>query len=169
MKFDRVVRLASTAALEVQVAPDAASAMRYWLDAPLVMIGADVSMGHDLQGKRARVIVVHAQQEAGSDADIRDPRDIRDGEMSRQRDMWRFAVEVGAEHAEVAQLSAANTALGAENALLRAKLDFNDDQLRAECEERRYEVHLRDRTRYFWTPRCTIMQNHDAITPKSHF
>lgn len=96
--IDRVVRLASTAALEVQVAPDAASAMRYWLDAPLVMIGSDVSMGHDLPGRRARVIVVHAQQEAGSDADIRDPRDIRDGEMSRQRDMWRFAVEVGAEH-----------------------------------------------------------------------
>ena len=46
--IDRVVRLASTAALEVQVAPDAASAMRYWLDAPLVMIGSDVSMGHDL-------------------------------------------------------------------------------------------------------------------------
>ena len=32
--IDRVVRLASTAALEVQVAPDAASATRYWLDAP---------------------------------------------------------------------------------------------------------------------------------------
>ena len=42
--IDRVVRLASTAALEVQVAPDAASATRYWSDAPLVMIGSDVSI-----------------------------------------------------------------------------------------------------------------------------
>lgn len=90
--IDRVVRLASTAALEVQVAPDAASATRHWLDAPLVMIGSDVSMGHDLPGKRARVIVVHAQEEAGGDADTRDV------ETRRQRDMWRFAVEVGAEH-----------------------------------------------------------------------
>ena len=90
--IDRVVRLASTAALEVQVAPDAASATRYWLDAPLVMIGSDVSMGHDLPGKRARVIVVHVQEEACGDADTRDV------ETRRQRDMWRFAVEVGAEH-----------------------------------------------------------------------
>ena len=90
--IDRVVRLASTAALEVQVAPDAASATRYWLDAPLVMIGSDVPMEHDLPGKRSRVIVVHAQEEAGGDADTGDV------ETRRQRDMWRFAVEVGAEH-----------------------------------------------------------------------
>ncbi len=96
--IDPVVRLASTAALEVQVAPDAASATRYWLDAPLVMIGSDVSMGHDLRGKRARVIVVHAVEEAGGGADTRDPLDTRDVETRRQRDMWRFAVEVGAEH-----------------------------------------------------------------------
>ena len=66
--IDRVVRLASTAALEVQMAPDAASATRYRLDAPLAMIGSDVSMGHDLPGKRARVIVVHAVEEAGGGA-----------------------------------------------------------------------------------------------------
>ena len=81
----RLVRgLASTAALEVQVAPDAASATRYWLDAPPVMIGSDVSMGHDLPGKRARVIVVHAVEEAGGGADTRDV------ETRRQRDMWRL-------------------------------------------------------------------------------
>ena len=41
--IDDVVRLASSAALEVHVASDLASAARYWLEAPLVLIGSDVS------------------------------------------------------------------------------------------------------------------------------
>ena len=85
--IDEVVRLASSAALEVQVAPDLTTATRHWLDAPLVIIGSDITGTADLPGKRARVIVVDAQDGDDTDADT-----------ARQRDMWRFAVEVGAEH-----------------------------------------------------------------------
>ena len=84
--IDDVVRLASAAALEVHVASDLSSAARHWLEAPLVLIGSDVSSTSEIPGKRARVVVVHA------DGDI----DAHD--TARQRDMWRFAVEVGAEH-----------------------------------------------------------------------
>ena len=82
--IDEVVRLASSAALEVQVAPDLTTATRHWLDAPLVIIGSDITGTADLPGKRARVIVVDAQDGDDTDADT-----------ARQRDMWRFAVEVG--------------------------------------------------------------------------
>ena len=84
--IDDVVRLASSAALEVHVASDLASAARHWLEAPLVLIGSDVSSTSEIPGKRARVVVVHADG------------DIDSHDTARQRDMWRFAVEVGAEH-----------------------------------------------------------------------
>ena len=84
--IDDVVRLASSAALEVHVASDLASATRHWLEAPLVLIGSDVSSTSEIPGKRARVVVVHADG------------DIDSHDTARQRDMWRFAVEVGAEH-----------------------------------------------------------------------
>ena len=85
--IDDVVRLASSAALEVQVAPDLATAARHWLGAPLVIIGSDITGTGELPGKRARVIVVDSGD--GEDGDV---------DTARQRDMWRFAVEVGAEH-----------------------------------------------------------------------
>jgi secretion/DNA translocation related CpaE-like protein len=85
--IDDVVRLASTVALEVQVAPDLTTAARHWLDAPLVIIGSDITGTTDLPGRRARVVVVDSGDGETSDADT-----------ARQRDMWRFAVEVGAEH-----------------------------------------------------------------------
>jgi secretion/DNA translocation related CpaE-like protein len=82
--IDEVVRLASTVALEVQVAPDLSAAAPHWLGAPLVIIGSDVATHACLLGRRARVIVAHLQDD--------------DDDASAQRDMWRFAVEVGAEH-----------------------------------------------------------------------
>lgn len=81
--IDEVVQLASTVALEVQVAPDLSAASTHWLGAPLVIIGSDVLADSPVLGRRARVIVVHVDN---------------DDDTSAQRDMWRFAVEVGAEH-----------------------------------------------------------------------
>lgn len=82
--IDEVVRLASTVALEVQVASDLSAATAHWLSAPLVIIGSDVVTDSSSLGRRARVIVAHVEND--------------DDDAVSQRDMWRFAVEVGAEH-----------------------------------------------------------------------
>lgn len=82
--IDEVVRLASTVALEVQVASDLSAAATHWLGAPLVIIGSDVVAETNSLGRRARVIVAHLEDS--------------DDDAAAQRDMWRFAVEVGAEH-----------------------------------------------------------------------
>ena len=82
--IDEVVRLASTVALEVQVASDLSAAAAHWLGAPLVVIGSDVVADSSALGRRARVIVAHLED--------------GDDDAAAQRDMWRFAVEVGAEH-----------------------------------------------------------------------
>ena len=82
--IDEVVRLASLVALEVQVAPDMASAAPHWLGAPLVIVGSDVNVDSHNLGRRARLVVAHLQSE--------------DDDAVVQRGMWRFAVEVGAEH-----------------------------------------------------------------------
>lgn len=83
--IDEVVRLASSAALEVLVVPDLHQAQRFWMTAPLVIVGSDVSQEAPV-GKRARLVVAHVN------ADI-------DGEVSDVgRDVWRFAVHLGAEH-----------------------------------------------------------------------
>lgn len=82
--IDEVVRLASLVALEVQVAPDMTAAAPHWLGAPLVIVGSDVTVDSHNLGRRARLVVAHLQDE--------------DDDAIAQRDMWRFAVEVGAEH-----------------------------------------------------------------------
>lgn len=82
--IDEVVRLASTVALEVQVASDLSAAAAHWLGAPLVIIGSDVTTDSTGLGRRARVIVAHVEDD--------------NDDAIAQRDMWRFAVEVGAEH-----------------------------------------------------------------------
>lgn len=82
--IDEVVRLASASALEVHVAPDVAAATAHWLSAPLVIIGSDVALNATIPGRRARVVVAHVNDESS--------------DLGAQRDMWRFAVEVGAEH-----------------------------------------------------------------------
>lgn len=82
--IDEVVRLASTVALEVHVTPDLSAAAAHWLGAPLIIIGSDVANHSNSLGRRARIIVAHMAEDQG--------------DAVAQRDMWRFAVEVGAEH-----------------------------------------------------------------------
>jgi len=82
--IDEVVRLASSVALEVHVVPDLGSASAHWLGAPLVIIGSDVATDAIPPGRRARIIVAYLESD--------------DDDAVAQRDMWRFAVEVGAEH-----------------------------------------------------------------------
>ena len=82
--IDEVVRLASLVALEVQVAPDMTAAASHWLTAPLVIVGSDVTVDAHNLGRRARLVVAHLHKD--------------DDDALVQRDMWRFAVEVGAEH-----------------------------------------------------------------------
>ena len=83
--IDEIVRLASSAALEVQVASDIGSGFAHWFSAPLVIVGSDAIVD-EVPGRRARVVVVH-QGDSMSNADA-----------GIQRDVWRFAVELGAEH-----------------------------------------------------------------------
>jgi len=61
--IDEVVRLASTVALEVQVASDLSAASAHWLGAPLVIIGSDVVADSSSLGRRARVIVAHMEND----------------------------------------------------------------------------------------------------------
>ena len=83
--IDEIVRLASSAALEVQVASDIGSGFAHWFTAPLVIVGSDAIV-EEVPGRRARVVVVHeGDSMSASDA-------------GTQRDVWRFAVELGAEH-----------------------------------------------------------------------
>ncbi len=82
--IDEVVRLASSVALEVQVTPDLSAAASHWLGAPLIIIGSDVVTHANPLGRRARIIVAHMEEDHE--------------DAVAQRDMWRFAVEVGAEH-----------------------------------------------------------------------
>lgn len=89
--IDEIVRLASSAALEVHVASDVGSASTHWFTAPLVIVGSDAVV-EDVPGRRARVVVIDSQlfdQDSG-DSTSRD--------AAAQRDIWRFAVELGAEH-----------------------------------------------------------------------
>jgi len=86
--IDEIVRLASSAALEVQVASDIGSGFVHWFTAPLVIVGSDAIV-EEIPGRRARVIVVHENDSPGTtDA----------AQTANQRDIWRFAVELGAEH-----------------------------------------------------------------------
>ncbi len=88
--IDEVVRLASSSALEVHVAADLGSAATQWFTAPLVIVGSDAVV-EEIPGRRARVIVVHDTGSLGTTDDDAT-------ETAVQRDVWRFAVELGAEH-----------------------------------------------------------------------
>lgn len=90
--IDEVVRLASSAALEVHVASDIGSASTHWFTAPLVIVGSDAIV-EEIPGRRARVIVVH-----GSPTNSVDTEETGALDTATQRDIWRFAVELGAEH-----------------------------------------------------------------------
>lgn len=78
--LDDLLRLASVSGLAADVAPDAASAQRRWLSAPLVLVGTDladaVAVGSPL--RRPGVLLVG--------------RDLDDASV------WRRAVAIGAEH-----------------------------------------------------------------------
>lgn len=87
--IDEVIRLASTSALEVHVVGEMASAADRWLTAPLVLVGSDIHIDNP-PSRRARVLVVHSEDTGIDGAGTIDTR--------VQRDMWRFAVELGAEH-----------------------------------------------------------------------
>jgi secretion/DNA translocation related CpaE-like protein len=87
--IDEVVRLASSSALEVHVAADIGSALSHWFTAPLVIVGSD-ALVDEIPGRRARVIVVHDCDSSRNNDDAAD--------TAVQRDVWRFAVELGAEH-----------------------------------------------------------------------
>lgn len=87
--IDELVRLASSAALEVHVAADISAAAEHWLTAPLVLVGSDARID-ETPSRRARVVVVHHELSATSG--------FASPSESQQRDMWRFAVELGAEH-----------------------------------------------------------------------
>ena len=87
--IDEVVRLASSSALEVHVAADIGSASTHWFTAPLVIVGSDAVVD-EIPGRRARVIVVHDSDSTSNNDDAAD--------TALQRDVWRFAVELGAEH-----------------------------------------------------------------------
>lgn len=87
--IDEIVRLASSAALEVHVVSDIANVADHWLTAPLVLIGSDVRIDEP-PSRRARLVVVHCDDDGTGTGTARDE--------SHQRDMWRFAVEIGAEH-----------------------------------------------------------------------
>lgn len=78
--LDDLLRLAATAGVELEVAPDAGAARRAWVDAPMVVVGPDATAGC---------------------ARLRLPR--RDGVVLLGDDLddagiWQRAVEVGAEH-----------------------------------------------------------------------
>lgn len=78
--LDDLLRLAATAGVEVDVAHDVTSARGYWLAAPLVILGPDLLDGFAgcRMARRPKVVVL------GQDLD--------------DADIWRQAVEVGAEH-----------------------------------------------------------------------
>lgn len=81
--LDELLRLASSAAVEVEAFQDAGAARRSWPTAPLVLLGADVA-GAGGQGPPAGLVrrpgVVLVAQHEGDPA------------------VWQRAVEVGAEH-----------------------------------------------------------------------
>lgn len=88
------MRLASSAALEVHVASDVGSGFSHWFTAPLVIVGSDARVD-EIPGRRARVIVVNADTGQGLD---HDQGSVAAQNAAAQRDVWRFAVEIGAEH-----------------------------------------------------------------------
>jgi secretion/DNA translocation related CpaE-like protein len=77
--LDDLLRLAATAAVEVDVAHDVAGAHRTWRSAPLVVVGADLvdSLGSSRLARRDRVVILG--------------RDLDD------EGMWERAVGLGAE------------------------------------------------------------------------
>lgn len=77
--LDELLRLAATAGVEVDVAPDVGAARRWWPTAPVVVVGADLvdRCSDSRLGRRPGVVIL------GDDLD--------DGSI------WQRAVEVGAE------------------------------------------------------------------------
>lgn len=78
--LDDLLRLAATAGVELHVAADACAARRSWVDAPLVVVGADATAGclRPRLPRRDGVVLV------GVDLD--------------DASIWQRAVELGAEH-----------------------------------------------------------------------
>lgn len=78
--LDDLLRLAATAGVELEVAPDATGAQRAWASAPLVVVGPDAAArcARARLPRRAGVVLL------GGDLD--------------DAGVWQLAVEVGAEH-----------------------------------------------------------------------
>lgn len=78
--LDELLRLAATAGVELQVAPDAAGARRLWSDPPLVLVAADAAPGcaRLRLPRRSGVVLL------GDDLD--------------DAGVWQLAVQIGAEH-----------------------------------------------------------------------
>jgi secretion/DNA translocation related CpaE-like protein len=81
--LDDVFRLAAVADVEIDVAPDAIAARSAWSGPPLVLVGADLaeSVARTTVKRRDSVVLV--------------TRDLDDGQV------WKLAVDVGAEHVAV--------------------------------------------------------------------
>jgi secretion/DNA translocation related CpaE-like protein len=78
--LEDLLRIAATAAVEVEVAPDAGAARRSWAGAPVVVVGPDAALGCGrLRLPRRPGVVL-----LGDDLD--------------DAGIWQLAVEVGAEH-----------------------------------------------------------------------
>jgi len=78
--LDDLLRLAATAGVELEVAPDAGAARRSWIEAPFIVVGADATRGC-VRGRLPRRDGVVLLGDDLDDAGI-----------------WQRAVEVGAEH-----------------------------------------------------------------------